>query len=382
MAESSPPPGIDLSADQGGRIIASMIALIALPTLAVAARLISRLVARAGFWYDDLWVVIALLLSYGPIICVLVSQITNGFGKHIWTLQESNAIQFMRILYIYEVFYFASCFAIKICISPRLLFYRRIFPVREIKLVLQIATAAVVAFFVGSLLASLFQCFPIDKFWHRDRHGHCVNGNHVILVPGAINAVLDFLIIGLPLPLLWKLRTTTSQKSVLTGIFICAGFVCIISIIRLVVLGRLEHEDLTWNFVNSAIWSSAEPCMGVISACLPSLRPLVALITRGTHRAPKKGGANAQGTNSSGSSRIVWRRRDISQSKAGQFSRLDDPTPPWGRHVIIKGGRDTEHGSDEDISLQEINVPPGQIKVKEEIVVTSTDWLEYKDRVY
>lgn len=26
-----------------------------------------------------------------------------------------------------------------------------------------------------------------------------------------------------PLPLLWKLRTTTSQKSVLTGIFICAG---------------------------------------------------------------------------------------------------------------------------------------------------------------
>ncbi|KAL8809813.1 MAG: hypothetical protein Q9200_003099 [Gallowayella weberi] len=228
MAESSPPPGIDLSADQGGRIIASMIALIALPTLAVAARLISRLVARAGFWYDDLWVVIALLLSYGPIICVLVSQITNGFGKHIWTLQESNAIQFMRILYIYEVFYFASCFAIKICI----------------------------------------------------------------------------------------------------------------------------------------------------------LRPLVALITRGTHRAPKKGGANAQGTNSSGSSRIVWRRRDSSQSKAGQFSRLDDPTPPWGRHVIIKGGRDTEHGSDEDISLQEINVPPGQIKVKEEIVVTSTDWLEYKDRVY
>lgn len=42
------------------------------------------------------------------------------------------------------------------CLS-RLLFYRRIFPVREIKRVLQIAMAVVVAYFVGSLLSALFQ---------------------------------------------------------------------------------------------------------------------------------------------------------------------------------------------------------------------------------
>ncbi|KAI4268121.1 MAG: hypothetical protein L6R38_007957 [Xanthoria sp. 2 TBL-2021] len=380
MAESIPPPGVDLSADQGGRIVASMAALIVLPTLAVLARLTSRQLAHAGFWYDDLWVVIALSLSYGPIICVLVSQSTNRFGRHIWALGEGNSIQFLRILYIYEVFYYASCSAIKICI---LLFYRRIFPVREIKLVLQIATAAVVAFFLGSLLSTLFQCTPIHKFWHRNAPGHCTNGNHIIIVPGAINTVLDFIIIGLPLPLLWKLRTTTSQKSVLTGIFICAGFVCIISIIRLVVLSRLENEDVTWNYVNSAIWSAAEPCMGVISACLPSLRPLVALMTRGTHRAPKIGGKSAQATTSSGSSRVVWRRKDTDHGK--HFSRLEDSVAEqarWGHDVTVKGGRETDHGSSENISLQEINVPPGQIKVKEEIVVTSTDWLDYKDRVY
>ncbi|KAL8700912.1 MAG: hypothetical protein Q9224_000750 [Gallowayella concinna] len=69
---------------------------------------------------------LAQLLSYGPIICVLVcqyppphsarqAQITNEFGKHIWALEKGNAVQFMRILYIYEVFYYASCSAIKIC---------------------------------------------------------------------------------------------------------------------------------------------------------------------------------------------------------------------------------------------------------------------------
>ena len=43
------------------------------------------------------------------------------------------------------------------------------------------------------------------------------------MIPGALNAVLDFFVVALPLPLLWKLRTNTYQKWVLTGIFACAG---------------------------------------------------------------------------------------------------------------------------------------------------------------
>ena len=48
-----PPPGIDLSEDQGPRIVASMIALIVLPTIAVIARLASRMLAGAGLWVGD-----------------------------------------------------------------------------------------------------------------------------------------------------------------------------------------------------------------------------------------------------------------------------------------------------------------------------------------
>ena len=76
MAEA-PPPGIDLDANQQGRLVSSMIALIILPTIFVIFRLISRKVSRAGYWvrspvanlsirvhtdfkqWDDLWVTIA-----------------------------------------------------------------------------------------------------------------------------------------------------------------------------------------------------------------------------------------------------------------------------------------------------------------------------------
>lgn len=64
---------------------------------------------------------------------------------------------------------------------------------------------------------------PIHGFWDVKIPRHCINGDHILLIPGIVNAVLDFLIVAIPLPLLWKLRTNTYQKWVLTGIFACAG---------------------------------------------------------------------------------------------------------------------------------------------------------------
>ena len=54
----------------------------------------------------------------------------------------------------------------------------------------------------------------------------------------------------------------------------------------------------------------------------------------------------------------------------------------WGRDIFVRGGHDVEAGEGDNVSLQEMNVPSGQIKVKEEIVITSSDWLDYKDRLY
>lgn len=194
----------------------------------------------------------------------------------------------------------------------------------------------------------------------------------------------------LPIPLLWRLRTTASQKGVLTGIFVCAGFVCIISIIRLIVLSRLADVDVTWNYVNSAIWSAAEPSMGVISACIPSLRPLVSLLTRGTTRGvgvSKTTKTSAQDA-SSGVSRMVWRSPRIGEDgRDGYFERLDDSTeagnrPQWGHETNVRGGKVAGRGAEDEISLEEMNVPAGGIRVKDEVRITSSDWLEYKDKVF
>jgi len=165
------------------------------------------------------------------------------------------------------------------------------------------------------------------------------------------------------------------------------------------VLSRLTTFDVTWNYVNAAIWSAAEPCMGVIAACLPSLRPLIAVLVRGTHRGPTMHGKSTQNISSTNSSRMVWSRRDRQgdeldmMDSVGGFTRLEDQPQSnsrWGHDVHVKGGREKRAGpdrkkslpgdEDDQISLEGM-VPHGGIKVKSEIVIMTSEW-EYKDRLF
>lgn len=57
---------------------------------------------------------------------------------------------------------------------------------------------------------------------------------------------------------------------------ITTSSVCIAGIIRIYALSKMfQSEDLTWNFSQGAIWSSVEPNIGIVCACLPTLYPLV-----------------------------------------------------------------------------------------------------------
>lgn len=52
--------------------MSSGMVLIVLPTVFVVVRFISRFIARAGFWWDDLLVVVSLILSYGPNTAMMI----------------------------------------------------------------------------------------------------------------------------------------------------------------------------------------------------------------------------------------------------------------------------------------------------------------------
>ena len=130
--------------------------------------------------------------------------------------------------------------------------------------------------------------------------------------------------------------------------------------------------------------------MGVIAACIPSLRPLVAFLRKGSHKGPtifsKK---NVQATSSSGSSRMVWPARNHGKDLVGVFTRLEEGRQPrdqsqdrWGHDVNVRGGKKNRAANgEEDVSMGELNPTDTGIRVKNEVTVTSTAW-DYKDKVF
>jgi len=58
-------PGLDVNANQGPKIIAVSAVLIAISTIAVILRFLSRMVSKAGLWWDDWLIVGAMVRSDG-----------------------------------------------------------------------------------------------------------------------------------------------------------------------------------------------------------------------------------------------------------------------------------------------------------------------------
>lgn len=60
--------------DHSPRLIVFGVVFILLSTLAVSLRLIARRISVAGFWWDDAFMILSLLLSFGSYAMVFVGM--------------------------------------------------------------------------------------------------------------------------------------------------------------------------------------------------------------------------------------------------------------------------------------------------------------------
>ncbi|KAI4239250.1 MAG: hypothetical protein LQ349_000505 [Xanthoria aureola] len=138
------------------------------------------------------------------------------------------------------------------------------------------AIAAVcIGFFISGTITAIFQCRPISFFWTRKGKGECINELALIYFSQSLQVLTDILILTLPIPVVWKLRLRRSKKIGVLGIFLLGSFVCIAGIVRFFYIKQIVPLDLTWTQTNTAIWSTIEPSIGIVSACLPIMGPVL-----------------------------------------------------------------------------------------------------------
>ncbi|KAL8755696.1 MAG: hypothetical protein Q9184_004724 [Pyrenodesmia sp. 2 TL-2023] len=367
-------PGFDLYADQRGRIIGSLTAILVITTIFTALRLLSRKLARAGFWWDDHLAVIAYVSDLLPLILWFVS-LKYGFGRHIYIFGDeapTRSRDWLRILWIFELAFHTTTTLAKYSI---LAFYYRIFPVPAFRRLLIWVAGLCTLYMIAIDLTIIFQCKPIHFAWNQalgTMKGHCIDINAFFIGSGACNSVLNLIVFILWLACMWY-----ALRGTIASIANAYKSVLLVSIIWIVVLAQLDAGDVTWNFVNSGIWSALEPSMAVVCASIPSLRPLYSVAV-GAYRNVVTSTSRTKRSSINGRTlRIPW-PNSHSQPSEGMFSQLEeqgDDTKPLGHDVSIRGGRNGAHG-------EAIELPPlSGIHVKSEVLI-STEKLEYKDWLF
>ncbi|KAJ4320912.1 hypothetical protein N0V84_005616 [Fusarium piperis] len=233
-------------------------------------------ISTIDFNIDD-WLVLAAMLSVIPSAVITVYGTTaNGLGRDIWTLSPRHITTITRLFYILGIFYFIQTTLAKLAIIG---FYIRIFPMRETRRLLWGAFIFTSVWGVAFVFAAIFPCTPISYFWHQWdglHKGRCIDTNAVLLSHASFSVALDLWMMAVPLWQLRSLQLHWKQKVGVAFMFSVGVFVTVVSMIRfqsLVNFGKSKNK--TWELYKVSVWSTIEITVGIMCACLPTLRAVL-----------------------------------------------------------------------------------------------------------
>ncbi|KAL6721256.1 hypothetical protein ACLMJK_000358 [Lecanora helva] len=385
-----PPPGLDINESRRPECLASSIVTWTLAIVAVALRFWARRLMKTKFWLDDWFAVASLRIRLlvdlqAPKIVykslaskTSITGIAQGYGQHYYVLGPDFVTNFFKNLFTGEILY-----ALVICMAKFsiLAFYWRLFSA-SVRIPCFILGTITVCWTIAVILVTVFQCDPVSGFWNRNKPAKCNVDDYAFFVANAVpNIVTDAALLALPMPYIWRLHRTIPQKIALAGIFALGGFVIIISIVRLATLVQidLKSPDLDYNFAMVGVWTITEGNMAIVSACLPSHRPILNLVLYGK---PNNSAWDSKGYDSS--ARSWGKGRPSAKSSPSRehaatnykgvsdqgYVKFPDDADNFSRveqsHAVVSVGerRDFE---DDDIEMQQ----PGGDRKKSGIYVRS-----------
>ncbi|EFQ91659.1 hypothetical protein PTT_11436 [Pyrenophora teres f. teres 0-1] len=272
---TNPPPGLNLAESRTATNNAIGIVLFALSFVFVGLRLYTRKrVKREPLGLDDYLMFLGLALNAGNLACCIAGGFF-GLGKHIWSLGPYEMRKITIITFAYVFIYSWSVCIIKFSI---LALYRRIFGLTWLG---WFCIAITTGYLITNHIVLPLYTRPLNFYWNQWYGGKgvvLVNEAKFYLGISIINLFGDVCILAIPIANVRKLNMGRSQKVAVNLTFLLGSFVCFASLYRLITINRLVHtKDISWAKSDVFIWSSVEPSVGIISGCLPTLRPLMIL---------------------------------------------------------------------------------------------------------
>ena len=255
--------------------------IIALAVVSVALRFYVRISSKAGLWWDDWLIFVSVVATVITAILLLVGMsMANSASSHMrerererkkkrererererrssspfarvfcrWLTSSmrylATAIDpngqsvsvntdpdyiyrpkdhlYLKLSFVSSVLYFTIVSSTQL---SALMMYYRLFRVDAIfRRQLAVVGILVIIFWIGSTLANLTNCIPLEWTWHDalDNPKYCFNYNIFWMASGACEVLLDVLILALPIRAVLRLQLSTRKKITISGVFLLGG---------------------------------------------------------------------------------------------------------------------------------------------------------------
>ncbi|KAI4741389.1 hypothetical protein E4T50_08185 [Aureobasidium sp. EXF-12298] len=243
-----------------------------LATAVVILRLIVRCKFVKAMGFDDFVIMVSLFLSW-VVLGLTVAMVVTGFGSYAWVNPLDLHSTTAKLFLSWNVLYVVLIHVTKASILTQ---YLRIFPTRTMRRLTWLLFAALVPSVLWGVFASIFFCNPVRKIWLPMVPGKCISTRTYWLSVSAVNIVLDFAVLALPMPVISRLKLPKRQKIALVGVFLLGFFTCAVSVVRLVLVhNAYARHDFTASSAEAVTWSMVEANVGIICASMLALKPLI-----------------------------------------------------------------------------------------------------------
>ncbi|GLA37190.1 hypothetical protein AnigIFM63309_003759 [Aspergillus niger] len=205
---------------KGKEMIVIVSVLVGLTCLSMTLRFVARVKRRTGFGVDDCLCFVAVVLMLGMLIELILWCSIGGNGYHISDLDTRTIELFYQIFLSSQFTYFVLTPLIKISF---ICFYRRLFTTKHFLRFTLALNILIAAWSSGIFLACALQCRPLRAYWDINVKGRCFSATTYIIVNQAFNVVMDFVILAVPVPMIWRLHRSWQDKLALNAVFALGG---------------------------------------------------------------------------------------------------------------------------------------------------------------
>jgi hypothetical protein len=116
-------------------------------------------------------------------------------------------------------------YKVTVCLNKvaTILLYLRIFVSQKFRIAAYTVMGTIVAWSIGAVGSTIFQCVPIAGAWDKTVDATCINSDIFWVAYAVLNILTDVMVLTLPIAPIMGLQLSTRNRVMLCAIFLMGG---------------------------------------------------------------------------------------------------------------------------------------------------------------